>query len=125
MGQSLGRLKRRAEFLTVAKSRLKHVAPGFVLQARARDHLGNTDDGAIRVGFTTGRKIGNAVRRNLARRRLREAARLVIPSLGTQGTDYVLIGRQDTATMSFAQLRGDLEEAISILNKKQSARTNG
>ncbi len=119
MGQPLGRLKRRAEFLTVAKSKLRRVAPGFVLQARVRDVDGET----IRVGFTTSRKVGNAVRRNRARRRLREAARMVLPKMGTCGTDYVLIGRQDTATMPFAQLRTDLEKAVGALNKKQSTGT--
>jgi ribonuclease P protein component len=55
-----------------------------------------TDPTAIRVGFTCSRKVGNAVARNRAKRRLREAARLTLPRHGNPGWDYVLIGRPES-----------------------------
>ncbi len=67
---------------------------------------------AIRVGFTVTKKVGDAVRRNRAKRRLREVARAVLPLYGVGGTDYVLIGRDGTLTRSFADLIADLRTAL-------------
>ena len=101
----LPRLKRRAEFLAVAAKGRKAQMPGLVLQALATDR-------PARLGFTATRKIGNAVIRNRARRRLREAARLHFAEHPATGVDFVLIARRDTARRRFALLRADLEHAI-------------
>lgn len=74
------------------------------------------DAGAIRVGFTVTKKIGNAVVRNCIRRRLREAARQVLPQAGKNGHDYVLVARHQALTMSFEGLVRDLERAIRKLH---------
>lgn len=66
----------------------------------------------IRVGFTVTKKVGDAVRRNRAKRRLREVARAVLPLYGVGGTDYVLIGRDATLTRPFADLIEDLKTAL-------------
>src|SRR5204863_5574173 len=85
--------------------------PGLVLQAapRPREPRGAP---AIRVGFTASRKVGNAVVRNRAKRRMRAAAATVLPSHGQPGTDYVLIARGSTADRPFAELVADLEAAL-------------
>jgi ribonuclease P protein component len=104
----LARLKKRAEFLEVAGKGRKWTTPGFILQALARDAP------APRVGFTASRRVGIAVERNRARRRLREAARLVLPAHAAPG-DYVLVARGGTATRQFAALVRDLEAALKRL----------
>ncbi|MDG2242293.1 MAG: ribonuclease P protein component [Rhodospirillaceae bacterium] len=113
MGHPLGRLKRREDFLRVAAARKKCVTNGFVLQACASPD--NSDD--LRVGFTASRKVGGAVDRNRTKRRLRVAAARVLPELGKPGTDYVLIGRRDTATMPFATLENDLRQAVAKISE--------
>lgn len=70
---------------------------------------------AIRVGFTATRKIGGAVVRNRAKRRLREAARLLLPVHGQPGVDYVFIARGGTANRPWERLLVDVAEALQRL----------
>ncbi len=101
-------ITKRADFLAAARAR-KQGTKGFMLQARNR----NDDSPAIRVGFTCSKKVGNAVARNHAKRRLREVARAVLPELGRAGWDYVLIGRAvETETRDFQDLLNDLRYAL-------------
>ncbi len=110
-GHNLVRILRRRDFLAAAKARSCPM-PGLVLQARSR-----ADQDPPRVGFTATRKLGNAVIRNRVKRRLREAARLVMPGRAAVGHDYVLIGRPASATRNFADLQNDLETALKRVHK--------
>ena len=102
-------IAKRADFLAAAQGR-RMALPGFHLQARFRDDGSD----AVRVGFTCSKKVGNAVARNRAKRRLREIARLTLPDQGRDGFDYVLIGRREvTAVRPFETLLADLREALS------------
>ncbi|MBY5931424.1 ribonuclease P protein component [Tateyamaria omphalii] len=104
-------LKKRADFLRAARGR-RVVMPGFILQARSRD-----DDGPIRVGFTCSKKVGNAVARNRAKRRLREVARHVLSRSGAPATDYVFVGRAKvTASRPFNALIADCAAALERLS---------
>ncbi len=102
------RLKRRAEFLRVASKGRKAAVHGLVLQALARD-----DPGPARIGFTVTKKVGNAVVRNRTKRRLREAARLLLSTAPVQGVDLVLIGRDTTRSRPFTLLIDDLRRALA------------
>lgn len=108
---ALPRLKRRREFLRVAERGKRAGRPGLVLQA-----LGGTG-APLRVGFTATKKLGGAVVRNRAKRRLREAARLVLTD-PPEGWDLVLIGREATASRPFDALVADLSGALSALGVK-------
>ncbi|MDA0218438.1 MAG: ribonuclease P protein component [Proteobacteria bacterium] len=119
MSDPVARLKRRREFLRVAAARVKAVSPGMVVQALARDD----DDSQIRVGFTASRKVGNAVVRNRARRRLKALVQELLPGRGRPSTDYVLIARGDTATRPYEALRSDLLQALSRLERDARGRT--
>ncbi|GAB5449543.1 ribonuclease P protein component [Gymnodinialimonas sp.] len=103
-------LTKRADFLAAARA-ARVPTPAFLLQARKRTEDEGPD--AIRVGFTCSKKVGNAVARNRAKRRLREIARAVLPAEGKAGWDYVLIGRKDaTATHDFLAMQADLSRAL-------------
>ncbi|GAA0308735.1 ribonuclease P protein component [Rhodovulum strictum] len=105
-------LCKRVDFLRAARA-LRQSAPGFILQARERAE-GEAEAERIRVGFTCSKKVGNAVARNRAKRRLREIARLVLPAHGREGWDYVLVGRPEiTATRDFAAMQADLKRALA------------
>jgi ribonuclease P protein component len=111
------RLKRRAEFLRVAGKGRKSVTPGLILQALGRDAAAADGAGgeAARVGFTASRKVGIAVVRNRARRRLRAAVDQVMPLHAAAGHDYVLVARAGTVSRPFAALLADLERALREL----------
>lgn len=119
--QKLGRLKKRAEFLHVRKGKYK-AQGAIVVQARkspVNDGMsGKVFHGAqtIRVGFTATKKIGNAVTRNRAKRRLREVARAVLPRCGMAGYDYVFIARGTTALRPYEKLMQDAEKAVLSLS---------
>jgi ribonuclease P protein component len=82
----------------------------LILQAAARP--AGIEARGVRVGFTASRKVGNAVVRNRAKRRLRAAAARILSGEGRSGTDYVLIARSDTAKRPFAALLSDLAAAM-------------
>lgn len=109
---SVSTLRKRADFLRAAQGRRQGM-PGFLLQARQRGPE-EADPQVIRVGFTCSRKLGNAVARNRAKRRLREVARVLLPLHGRPGWDYVLVGRPEaTASREFADLKADLVRALA------------
>ena len=122
MANGLVRLKTRADFLRVAAARRRAVRSGLLLQA-APQPPGSGDREAVRVGFTASRKVGNAVVRNRAKRRLRAAAAEVLAREGRPGTDYVLIARAGTGDQRFADLVGDLEAALRQVEKRGVTRS--
>jgi ribonuclease P protein component len=101
------RLRRRGEFLAVAGTRRRWVAPAFVLQAGPRGVASE-----IGLGFTASRRIGSAVARNRARRRLRAAARAILPGAAKPGYDYVLVARPAILTCPFNVVLSDLATAF-------------
>lgn len=105
-GQPLKRLKKRREFLRAAAKGKRAAKPGLVLQALA------LPGPEVRLGFTVTKKVGNAVIRNRARRRLKEAARLTLPGMALTGWNLVLIGRDATAERPFTLLIDDLRGCL-------------
>jgi ribonuclease P protein component len=115
----IGRLKRRAEFLAAAAANRKWVAPGLVLQARQDAPAQETapEHVELRLGFTASRKVGNAVLRNRARRRLKAVAAEVLreAEIAVSGTDLVLIARPATVDRDYKALKEDFRRGLKKL----------
>lgn len=107
------RLRVRREFLYVAEGYAERRRL-VVVQARRRGQ----PRPALGLGFTATKKVGGSVVRNRARRRLREAARQLLPGLGVAGVDYVLVARQETGTAAWPRLLDDLEKALISLRRR-------
>lgn len=90
--------------------------PAFVLQAQKR--RGNDPEPTIGVGFTASRRLGKAVVRNRAKRRLREVVRQLLPQYGEAGTNYVLVARQAVTSCPYQQLEADLRKALARIHRR-------
>ena len=104
------RLKKRADFLAAAKARA--VGRGAVL-VQARDR--SDGDPTVRIGFTATKRLGGAVVRNRAKRRMREAARALAPLHARPGCDYVFIARSGLTARPWAALLDDVKSALISL----------
>ena len=111
--QKLGQLKKRSEFLHVRAGKYK-ARGGLVIQV---NDTSAASSAAMRAGFTATKKIGNAVIRNRAKRRMREIARALLPQLGQKGKDYVFIARDTTASRPYEALLDDARAALLSLRE--------
>ena len=102
----------RRDFLQARNKGEKALARGLVIQAISHD----TDN--WRVGLTASKKIGNAVCRNRARRRMRALARQHLAPLARPGVDYVLIARHDTISCDWRDFVIGFKKAIGYLHSK-------
>lgn len=102
------RLKRRKDFVRLTRCGKSLVTPGFILQI-----CKNPDsETSVRVGFTASKKIGGAVERNRAKRRLRELARLFMSKYSVCGFDYVLVARRFSLFRDFEKMQQDLTKVM-------------
>ena len=105
-------LSKRSDFVAASKAE-KYVGKSIIVQARPNSLQ------TIRVGYTASKRVGNAVARNRAKRRMRAAVAETLAFYGTPGTDYVLIGRaQTTCSTKFEELKNELICAFENLNVK-------
>lgn len=110
-------LPKRADFLRAAARGRKVAKAGFVVQV-----LATGPELPLRIGFTASRKVGNAVARNRARRRLRAVMRLELAARRVSGADIVMIARKDTATVDFGRMRADFGLVLDRAFPVESAR---
>lgn len=112
-GLKIETLKIRADFLRTAQGRRQGTG-SFLVQGRARGDA----TAQVRIGFTASKKIGNAVARNRAKRRLRALAREILPGFAQAGWDYVIVAKPEaTNARLFADMRNDLIAALASLHK--------
>lgn len=116
--QLLSTIKKRADFLKVSKTRCKYVAPSLIVQSREHtsDEIKIIGSLSSRVGFTVSKKVGNSVVRNRVKRRLRAAARSLIPKHPMPNHDIVIIGRKKAVEKTFTEISIDLKKALLELS---------
>lgn len=114
------RLKKRIEFVSVAQSQNSFKAATLVLQvlSRSTHNKNQVELPPVRVGFTASRRVGGAVQRNRARRRLREAVKLVVPQFDLRHHDLVVIARRSTVTAPYSAILRDLTYSIKHCLKR-------
>ncbi|MFA5593052.1 MAG: ribonuclease P protein component [Micavibrio sp.] len=101
--EKLERLLKRSNFLALNQHGRKWVSKTMIVLVMPNE------TNAVRVGITVTKKLEKtAVGRNRMKRRLRAASADVLPHYSKRGMDYVLIGRRDTATLPYAELKRDL-----------------
>ena len=111
------KITKKKEILRIS-SGLKKSTTRYILQARQRENEDTVDRSSIRYGLTCSKRVGNAVKRNRAKRRLRALVNDIIPTKGFKGWDYVLIGKeQTTEKLSFKILEKNLTEGLDKLHK--------
>jgi ribonuclease P protein component len=136
MKSELVTLKKRSDFLRIARQGQKWVSPGLIVQALGRPiFIFDEESGQpvlapvipapIRTGFTASKKVGNSVARNLAKRRMRSLAREVLPALADQNLDFVIIARKSTLERDFDALRVELKTAVKKLPGLLAKKTRG
>ncbi len=107
---ALETLAKRVDFIAASKAE-KFIGKSIIVQARPNSLE------TIRIGYTASKKVGNAVMRNRAKRRMRAAAAETVAQYGTSSTDYVLIGRaESTCNTKFKDLKFELIHAFKELS---------
>ncbi len=106
LGFILDKITKRSDFVKASKGQYIKTSALF-LQKVKRDDKKNP-----RYGVTASKKIGNAVKRNKAKRRIRHAIKEVLPKYGKSGYDYVVIATIKTNKVSWNTVLNDLERAF-------------
>ena len=104
-------LKSSSDFQRISRQGKKLVFPSFILQALRRGEACSS----FRLGLTVSRRVGNAVTRNRARRRLREMVRTSVDPAKLAGYDIVLIGKTMAAERDFALMKQDFLQGLERL----------
>jgi ribonuclease P protein component len=117
---TIGRLRKRAEFLAAASGRRFHTER-MTVQGRLRDENGI----GLRLGFTVTKRVGHAVERNRIRRRLRAAALDAGRAHADMPADVVVIGRREALSAAYAVLVEDLERAFRAVMRPKTRPPSG
>ncbi len=118
----IDRLRKRADFLAAARH-MRRVCGAVTLEMAPTPPDQVPSPQTLRLGFTASKKIGNAVARNRAKRRLRAAAYALLPLSGRAGHDYVLVARAGILARDFAALKDDIAEAAQAAHRKLDAQS--
>ena len=111
----LATLKKRRDFVLSNKHGQKFFSKNFILQEYCNPNI--SDKGRM-FGFTATKRIGNAVKRNRAKRRMRALISSLLKEdniLFKEKYSYVLIAKQSILNASFFEMHNQLKECLSRL----------
>ena len=112
----LGRILKRSEYLRIKHEGTSVATPGLVIQAVSG--IDQREAPCPRVGYIVSKRVGNAVKRNRARRRLKSVAADILTRNGLPAWDYVFIGRVTTLERSYDSLLEDAKVALRKIHEK-------
>ncbi len=119
-------ITRSADFQEIGKKGQKFHAKTLLLLENATSEFysqnkltGKNAAEFVRVGFTVSKTVGNAVLRNRAKRRLREAVRELIPTYAKKSCDYVIIAKKEISGAEFANILSDLKFCLKRIGVKK------
>ncbi|MBQ3841968.1 MAG: ribonuclease P protein component [Ruminiclostridium sp.] len=115
-------IKKDREFRYLYKKGECCVSYGFICYFRATNKRRN------RCGIVTGKKIGNAVKRNRSRRVIREAFRLFDHELAEvtgKRFDLIFVARDKTAAMKSTQILGTMRAKLRPLLLQKAGENGG
>lgn len=105
--------KKPRDFKYIYREGQHFFSKGFVLQVANASHHGNCT-----FGFTASKKVGKAVARNLAKRRMRALAQKYLEKRQGPKKDYVMVARPYILTLRFSELESDLRKILKSLDEK-------
>ena len=117
--QLFGALRQRRDFLFVQQKGVRQVMTHFILQAAVKPASTASQPAfSFRTGVTASKKVGNAVARNRAKRRMRALFRKLKCDHAPSGTDYVLVARHSLVQAAWTELVADFSIAAKRIHKK-------
>ena len=114
-----GALSRRRDFLFVQKKGVRQVMSHFILQAAVQpSSIASQPALSYRTGVTASKKVGNAVARNRAKRRMRALFSRLECDQAPTGIDYVLVARHTLVHAAWTELLSEFSIAAKRIHKK-------
>jgi len=110
----LPHITKRTDFIAVAQKGRRWVTPSHIVQVLCE----KAENKEMRYGITASRKVGKAVKRNYAKRRLRALVEELLPQYGLKGCDYVFIAKPSLVTTSFKALHEHMQRGLEKLNEQ-------
>ena len=104
----INKIRSRKDFIKIQNKGNKNVCSSFIIQS----FKNSSQNQPSRFGFTASKKVGGAVDRNKAKRRMRELVYSLKNRFKGFGYDYVLIARKNIVDKKFEDLKKDLNETL-------------
>ena len=112
MRKKISTIKKHSDYVHIRLRGRAYKSNSLILQTLFDESLSNSQ----RVGYTATKKLGNAVKRNRAKRIMRELIRETLHSYGQKNFNYVLIAKEPIFDTPFDNLK---DELIKLLLKNE------